>query len=759
MSTSDNQPKPLTLQDLLDSESSANVTASAPLTPGPNVQATAAGENKYAASDSGSVAPGFVISAAIPGTQVSPEPLDPLPSAKPSAIAQKIADHQARVAAGYVPQESDGTFGGKRNTSFDAAHAAQRQKQREVLALMRKIIDARLEEGIDDPKWVYLTKRELAKATKRDEKTITLLIRKGLKIPGGLDALRRERLGLKQPNDPRRQLSPEEEEAKAADEADRVPLHKWNVLDLFDRLMQFFDVVDTREEADEEEVDPEAPAPRDPRLTWIAWRVFLAAAFGLSREELAYDHSKTDGAADRDIPGYPGVADTTVPRAAANLQKNASTLEIFQGCTGRLNWPMTRAKIVSLIVGRRGGKSYITAIIGIFLATRKYKLKLGTKGMVMILARDREQAGVIRGYILAFLRVLDELREQFADDPTQKLIELKNGITIEVRAAGEAGTRGYTVVAALMDEIAFWPTDPDSAKQDKKVLRALRPAMLGIKNAMIVMLSSPYAKRGELWEAHRKAYGKDDNARYLVWQADTLSMRPSDDPELISEITDEYADDPESAKAEYGAQFRTDLENIYARAALEACAVGGKYEKGYQTGTRYRAFVDPSGGSSDSYVLAIGHEEERVLNGEKVLVPVLDKIKEWVPKFDPEAVSLEVVQICKDYKVSQVTGDAYGGEWPRDPLKKRGIAYVLAEKTRSELYLDFLPVVNSGRCELLDLDHHRKALNQFSNLERRTGRTGRDSVDHPPGGHDDVANAIAGVMVGTKSKGAQECTF
>jgi hypothetical protein len=82
---------------------------------------------------------------------------------------------------------------------------------------------------------------------------------------------------------------------------------------------------------------------------------------------------------------------------------------------------------------------------------------------------------------------------------------------------------------------------------------------------MIVMLSSPYAKRGELWENYRKAYGKDDQTRYLVWQADTLSMRPSDDPELLNEIREEYEDDPESAKAEYGALFRTDLENIYSR--------------------------------------------------------------------------------------------------------------------------------------------------------------------------------------------------
>ena len=35
---------------------------------------------------------------------------------------------------------------------------------------------------------------------------------------------------------------------------------------------------------------------------------------------------------------------------------------------------------------------------------------------------------------------------------------------------------------------------------------------------------------------------------------------------------------------------------------------------------------------------------------------------------------------------------------------------------------------------------------QLSNLERRTARGGRDSIDHPPKSHDDVANACAGAV-------------
>ena len=43
-----------------------------------------------------------------------------------------------------------------------------------------------------------------------------------------------------------------------------------------------------------------------------------------------------------------------------------------------------------------------------------------------------------------------------------------------------------------------------------------------------------------------------------------------------------------------------------------------------------------------------------------------------------------------------------------------------------------------------------KLRRQFLNLERRTARGGRDSIDHPRGLHDDLANAVAGVLVHAK---------
>lgn len=60
---------------------------------------------------------------------------------------------------------------------------------------------------------------------------------------------------------------------------------------------------------------------------------------------------------------------------------------------------------------------------------------------------------------------------------------------------------------------------------------------------------------------------------------------------------------------------------------------------------------------------------------------------------------------------------------------------------KSDLYQNLLPALNSAKIDLLD---HKRTVDQLILLERRTGRSGRDIIDHRIGGHDDCANAIAG---------------
>jgi hypothetical protein len=72
-------------------------------------------------------------------------------------------------------------------------------------------------------------------------------------------------------------------------------------------------------------------------------------------------------------------------------------------------------------------------------------------------------------------------------------------------------------------------------------------------------------------------------------------------PTIPQEFIDrEYERDPASAAAEYGAEFRSDVAEFVSLEVLEACTADGLFELPPVSGASYVAFVDPSGGSSDS---------------------------------------------------------------------------------------------------------------------------------------------------------------
>jgi hypothetical protein len=155
-------------------------------------------------------------------------------------------------------------------------------------------------------------------------------------------------------------------------------------------------------------------------------------------------------------------------------------------------------------------------------------------------------------------------------------------------------------------------------------------------------------------------------------------------------------------------------------------------------GVTYRAFVDPSGGSEDAMTLAIAHKtttpDERV---------IVDAVREVRPPFSPSAVVDDFTVLLRSYRISKVIGDHYGGEFVKEPFRKNGISYELCKRPKSDLFRDMLPLLNSGH---ISLPRHDRLIAQIVGLERRVSRAGRDSIDHAPGAHDDIANAVSGVV-------------
>ena len=442
--------------------------------------------------------------------------------------------------------------------------------------------------------------------------------------------------------------------------------------------------------------DPTMFGPHFQGDSWDAWRAFLAALHGLPMTETQF--------------------------------------ATYQRHTGRQDVPTQAFTEAALICGRRGGKSRTLALLGTVLATqRDYRpfLAPGEVATVAILASDRRQARSIFRFVKGMLDAVPALKREITKE-TDETIELGHQrVAIEITTASFRAARGYSYAACLFDELA-WTRDETSANPDEEILAAIRPGLANIPGSMLLLASSPYAKRGALYKTFRRHYGQA-GARVLVWKASTAEMNPRIDPAIIAEA---YEDDPVSAASEYGGEFRNDIAAFVAREVVEACVEPGCFERP-PSGHTVHGFTDPSGGASDSFTLAIAHRD--ALSGKAIL----DCVREIKAPFSPDEATREMAETLTRYGLRSVTGDSYGGDWPRERFRVHGIAYELSDKPKSALYREALPMLNSGTVELLD---NPVLITQLCNLERRTARGGRDSIDHPPGQHDDLANAVAGVL-------------
>jgi hypothetical protein len=412
-----------------------------------------------------------------------------------------------------------------------------------------------------------------------------------------------------------------------------------------------------------------------------------------------------------------------------------SERKVFTTFTGRGREPTQRVDEAAFVIGRRGGKDRAASILTTYLAglcDHRDVLVPGERGVIVCIAPDQRQARITLGYVEAAFQAAPILARLIKSRNSDAL-ELTNGIAIEVRAASFRRIRGVTALAVIASEAAFWMDAETSSNPDTEILAAARPA-LATTGGPLILISSPYARRGELWSIFKKHYGANGDPRILVAKGTSRDFNPTLPQSVIDRA---YERDPAAAAAEYGAEFRTDVELFLSREAVEGCMQAGVRELAPVGTNRYRAFVDPSGGSSDSFTIAIAHREKQRI--------VIDAIRERRPPFSPEAVVSEFAQLLKQYSVGKVYGDRYAGEWPREAFRKYGVTYTTCETVKSDLYRDMLPLINSNRIDLLG---HPRLISQLCNLERHTGRSGKDVISHPPGAgqHDDVANAIAGAI-------------
>jgi hypothetical protein len=404
---------------------------------------------------------------------------------------------------------------------------------------------------------------------------------------------------------------------------------------------------------------------------------------------------------------------------------------------GTQNIPGVPFAEVTVVAGARAGKdSRIAAPIVCYeaaLGGHDRHLARGERGVIPLVAQDARAAKIAFGYIRDYF-TRSPLLNSLVDEVLATEIVLTHGLTVSCFPCTLRSLRGWSMPAGVMDEVAFYRLE-GQADADVEVQASIRRGMVNFPSTRLVKISTPYMKGGVLFDDFRRGFAQDD-PDLLVWRASSLVMNPSLRAERLER---ERRLDAARYAREYEAEFAEDVDAFLPTAWVDAAIVSGRYELPPRESGRYVAAVDPSGGGDDAFTLAVLHVEG---SGADRCV-VQDVMKGWDSRrtghVDLQDVVRQICDVVKRYRLASVIGDRYAAEWVRQAFQRHGVRYEEATD-KAQAYLAVEPVFAQGRIQLLD---HERLARELKALERRPRPAGRTMVDHPRGGHDDHANAVA----------------
>ena len=416
--------------------------------------------------------------------------------------------------------------------------------------------------------------------------------------------------------------------------------------------------------------------------------------------------------------------------------------ELAGRCGGKAWQPANEYREAAFVCGRRSGKSdKLAANVAIYEAFfREHDLSAGETGVVLLLAQNMRQAKVVKGYIEGKIKRSPVLRRHVRSVRAQE-IELDNGIVIAIHPASFRSVRGLSVVCCICDEIAFWWTEDTYANPDVEVVRAARPSMATFPNAKLLLISSPYAMNGVLWDIWRQ---RDEDADTLVWHAPTELMNPTVTRRFLAK---EEARDPENFRREYLAEFTESVSAFLSAEAIGRCVVKGRREVAPDPERGgYFAAIDAAY-KGDRFTLCIGHHD-RERN-----VAVIDCLRGWQGTSQhPVQLGATVIpaikELDKKYKFRVVHADQFGAQPLKEVFERNQLYFEehpFTNASKADMYAEVRTRINEGTLELLD---HEDSLRELRGLQLELLPGGSTRVGHAGYGkaRDDYADAIALVV-------------
>jgi len=412
------------------------------------------------------------------------------------------------------------------------------------------------------------------------------------------------------------------------------------------------------------------------------------------------------------------------------MELDPQELEFYCRATGRTTYIAREEKEVTAIIGRRGGKTRLAALIAVYEAVRHIKPKRGEGAFIVVIAPSLSQAQIAFEYISLYLHASPVLEGLIVEERRSE-IELRNGITIRCLPCSHVTVRGISVICAICDELGFWQHEENAANPEREVIAELRPTMATFPNAKLIKISTPFRKEGILYENLQDR----DGLQYPVWQVSTREMNPTIPEDVFTEADRE---NPEHYRREYLAEFTDSLAGWIPRELLDACVIPGRRELPPVRDASYIAVVDPAFRSSDFGFSILCKAGEYVT----VLYSTRWTGTREIP-LQLETVLRQIKDILSRYGIGAVVGDQFCFPLIKQQFEKFGIFYTefhFGPHTRASIFGNLRQLISQQRISLID---EPELLRQLRCLEEIRMPNGNIDIRPPGSSKDDVAITVA----------------
>jgi Terminase large subunit, ATPase domain len=430
-------------------------------------------------------------------------------------------------------------------------------------------------------------------------------------------------------------------------------------------------------------------------------------------------------------PGGLTLGHRTFLKSLYGLELDAAELEFYCRATGRKTYLAREHREITAIIGRRGGKTRLAALIAVYEAIRDHKLPRGERAFILVIAPVLKQAQIAFRYIRKYMNLSPEL-SNLVVKVRKSEIELRNGITIACQPCSQITVRGDSVICAICDELGFWKHEETAANPEREVIAALRPAMATLTNTKLIKISTPNRKEGILWDDFRERESLD----YLVWQASSKEMNPTIPDDFLKE---EERKNKEDFRREYLAEFTDSVLGWITWEILEPCVVRGCREFPRVSNGTYVAAVDPAFSNSD-FGFAILHRSD---NGH-ITVPFAAR---WTGTHNAplnlESVSTQINDVLQRFGINSLVGDQHCFPILREHFEKSGVYYrefSFGTHTRASIYGNLRQLMTQQKISFVD---EPELLRQLRSLEEIKAPNGNIDIRPPRSLKDDMTIAVA----------------